>query len=474
MSSLIHGFFWSFTERFGVQSVSFIVSIILARLLTPDEFGLVALVMIFLNVANVFVVSGFGAALIQKKNADEIDFSTTFFFNVFFSLLIYVSLFFASPYVGVFFNQPQLPLIMKVLGLNLIFTGVNSIQRSYASRYLEFKKIFIASLWGTIGSAVVGIILAYKGFGVWALVVQSLVSSSFNAIVLRFCISWKLKFCFSFYRLRGVFSYGWKLMASSLLSSLYLELNELIIGKLYSPSNLAFYNRGKRFPALFVTNINSAVETVLFPSMAKIQDSPLLLKGQMKKSIQMCSFIIFPFVFSLAAISDNLIVVLLTEKWLDCSKFLMIACISYAFVPIGMANLQAIKAIGRSDVYLKLDVVKKTIGVVLLLLFIRYGILAIALAETISNAFGFLLNMKPNKSLMGYSPLEQVKDVLPSFLLSFFTFVCVYLEKDFFDLAIWGLCAQIFSAIAVYLILSYFFNKVLFLQFWGVIRKMRK
>ena len=428
-NKVITGLMWSFAERFGAQIVSFVVSIVLARLLLPKDYGTVTMVTVFINIANAFVTGGFGNSLIQKKGADDLDFSTVFFFNIFFSVAVYLVIFSISPLLESFYNQDGLAMVTRVLGLRLLLTGVNSIQRAYVARNMQFKKFFFATLGGTLLSAVVGIVLAYKGLGVWALIAQYLTNTTTDTVVLWLTVKWRPKFMFSFKRLKSLLSYGWKLLCSSLLSTVYAELNELVIGKYYSSADLAFYSKGKKFPALFVTNINSAVETVLFPSMSKIQDEHELLKAKTKASISYSTFLVLPIVFGLAAVSDNLIPVLLTDKWQESSVYLMIACLSYAFVPVGMANLQAIKAIGKSTTYLVLDIIKKIMGISLLVVSLKYGVYAIAIAEMVSNVFGFLLNIYPNKKYLNYGFVEQLKDILPSLILSLIMFTVVYSEN---------------------------------------------
>jgi O-antigen/teichoic acid export membrane protein len=417
-SKVVSGLMWTFGERIGSQGVSFIVSIILARILLPEEYGLISLVTIFISIANTFVTGGFGSSLIQKKDADDVDFSTVFYFNIVFSILIYLLLYMIAPSAAKYFGQEKLALVLRVMGLQIIIAGINSVQQAYVSKNMIFKRFFFATLIGTAVSAAVGITIALKGYGVWSLVVQYMVNTTINTSVLWFTVKWRPKKYFSMHRLKSLFSFGWKLLISSLLSTIYMDLYSFVIGKIYSSKDLAYYNRGKKFPELISTNINSALNTVLFPAMSLLQSDVTQLKSYVRKSISLGSFIVFPIMFGMAAIANTLVLVLLTDKWLPSVIYLQIACISFSMIPINMANIQVIKALGRSDIYLKLDIVKKVIGLVFLIIFFRRGVIAITIAEVCSNFVGVLINTFPNKKLINYSLLEQLKDIIPQFILS--------------------------------------------------------
>jgi len=415
---VIGGVAWTFAERFSAQLVSFVVSIVLARLIAPDAFGVIALVLVFINILDTFAVAGFGTALIQKKNADSLDFSTVFHFSIFFSAFLYFCLFITAPLIAKFYNQPLVEIIIKVLGIRVFFAGVNSVQRAYVSRQMQFKRFFYSTFIGTLISAVIGISLATFGYGIWALVAQYLSNAILGTAALFLIIDWRPKLEFSYTRLKSLFSFGWKILGSNLLSTIYVELTDLVIGRLYTPASLAYYNRGKKFPHLFVSQIMSAIDTVLFPAMSKHQDNLVKLKSDIRYSIRVTSFVIFPLVFGMAMVAEKLIVVLLTDKWIDSVIYLQIACISYALLPISISNIQAIKAMGRSDIYLKLDIIKKILGVSLLFVFCRQGVFAIVIADALSNFIGLFVNVFPNKKLVNYSFKELLLDIYPSALLT--------------------------------------------------------
>lgn len=289
--SVFSNFIWRFAERCGAQGVSFIVSIVLARLLTPEAYGTVALVTVITNILQVFVDSGLGSALIQKKDADDLDFSTVFYFNFSVCIVLYMGMFFAAPYIADFYNQPELVSLVRVISLTLIISGVKNIQQSYVSRNLLFKRFFYATLGGTIFSAVLGIVMAYYGYGVWAIVAQQLSNAAIDTLILWITVKWRPKFMFSFNRLKGLLSFGWKMLASALLDTGYNNLRQLIIGKLYSPSDLGFYNKGQQLPNLIVTNINSSIDSVLLPVMSKEQDNAEQVKLMTRRAISVSTYI---------------------------------------------------------------------------------------------------------------------------------------------------------------------------------------
>ena len=355
-TNVITNFFWRFLERCGAQGVTFIVSIVLARLLDPTVYGTVALVTIFTTIMQVFVDSGMGNALIQKKDADDLDFSSVFYFNMAMCSVLYLIMFFAAPFIASFYRMPELTAIVRVLSFVVVISGVKNVQQAYVSRHLMFKRFFFSTLGGTIGAAVIGIAMAYLGFGVWALVVQMLFNAAVDTTILWITVKWRPKKMFSFQRLKSLFSYGWKLLASSLIDTVYNDLRQLIIGKKYSSGDLAYYNQGKKFPQLIVTNINTSIDSVLLPTMSKAQDDMAAVRSMTRRAIKTSTFLMMPAMIGLAVCAEPLVQLILTEKWLPCVLFLRIFCITYAFYPIHTANLNAIKAMGRSDLFLKLEI----------------------------------------------------------------------------------------------------------------------
>lgn len=417
-SSVIASLFWKLMERGGTQGIQFIVQIILARILTPDDYGIISLIAVFILIANVFVQNGFNTALIQKKDADEIDFSSVFYLSLFVALVLYLILFIAAPYIGGFYGITQLTSVLRVLAFTLVLGAFNSIQNAYIARNMNFKKLFFSSLGAIIVSGLMGIVLAYKGFGVWALVIQQLGNQFFITLILWFTVKWRPKLLFSFQRIRGLFSYGWKLLVSAQLDTLYMNLRSLIIGKMYSSGMLGFYNRSEQFPSIIVSNINGSIQAVMLPAMSSHQDDCQRVKAMVRRAVVTSSFLLFPMMAGLAAAAKPLVKLLLTDKWLPCVPFLQIFCAVYALWPIHTANLQAINAMGRSDVFLKLEIIKKILGVIILAATIYYGVYAITVGLLVSGIISIFINAYPNIRLLGYSFSEQFRDILPPLLLA--------------------------------------------------------
>ncbi len=409
----VGNFIWRFLERCGTQIVTFIVSIILARLLDPTIYGTIALVTVFTTILQVFVNSGLGSALIQKKDADNLDFSTVFYFNVAVCLFLYIIIFFCAPVIARFYELPELTPIIRVLSLTLVVSGVSNIQHAYVSRNMLFKKFFYSTIGGTIASAGVGIGMAYAGYGVWALVGQQLTGSIVGTIIIWFVVKWRPKWQFSFQRFKSLFSFGWKLLISSLIDTVYNNVRSLIIGKKYTSEDLALYNKGKAFPELIVTNVNTSIDSVLFPTMAHEQDNRLRVKNITRISIRTSVYIIAPLMIGMAVCAEPMIRLLLTEKWLGCVLFLQIFCISYLFYPIHTANLNAIKAMGRSDYFLGLEIIKKVVGLTSILITMWISVEAMAYSLLVTTLLSTIINAFPNKKLLGYSWFEQMKDILP-------------------------------------------------------------
>ena len=424
-SKIFSNMIWRFAERCGAQIVTFIVSIILARLLTPEDYGTIALVTVFTTILNVFVDSGLGTSLVQKKDTDDIDFSTVFYTNICICIVLYCGMFLASPIISNFYDKPDLVPIVRVLSLTLIISGVKNIQQAYVSKNMMFKRFFFATLGGTLGAAILGITMAYLGFGVWALVAQQLFNSTVDTIILWITVKWRPINKFSFKRLKTLFGYGWKLLISALLDTSYNELRQLIVGKLYSSSDLAYYNKGDQFPRLIITNINTSIDSVLLPSMSSVQDNKEKIRNMTRRSIKTSVFIMAPLMLGLVAISDKVVLLLLTEKWLPCVPFLCVFCITYIFYPIHTANLNAIKAMGRSDLFLKLEIIKKIVGIIAILITMNISVWAMCLSLLVTSVLCQIINAWPNNKLLNYNFFEQLKDIFPSIGMAMIMFTSV-------------------------------------------------
>lgn len=450
----ISGVLWKLAERIAAQMITFILSIILARLLSPSDYGAIAILLVFIAIADVFVNAGFGSALIQKKDADNLDFSSVFYFSFIFSVFVYAAIFWVAPFIAGFYNMPILQPTLQVLALRIPVAAINSVQQAYVSRNMQFKNFFYSTLSGTAASAVVGIAMAYNGYGIWSLVGQYLSNAVVNTIVLFSVINWRPQLMFSLQRLKSLFSYGWKLLLSGLLDTGSQSLNSLLIGKFYTPSDLAFFDTGKKFPMVIVTNINSSISSVLFPALALEQDEPEKVKAHTRRAIQISSYIMWPMMLGMAACANNIVSLVLTDKWLPAVPYLQIACITYGLWPIHTANLQAINAMGRSDIFLKLEVIKKCVGVSILMFTMQYGVLAIALGGIVGGIIGTIINSYPNGYLLKYNYCEQIKDIMPSIILSAMTAIIILSINSHFNNNVYLLICDIVAFVFIYLFLS--------------------
>lgn len=425
-SKVFSGLFWKFGERIAAQLISLIVSVVLARILLPDDYGVVALVMVFITIANVFVSSGFGNALIQKKDADNLDFSSVFYINILISIVIYIVIFVAAPWIGQFYEMPILTPALRVLGIRIPIAAINTVQQAYVSRNMLFRRFFWSTLFGTLISGVVGIAMAFNGFGVWALVTQYLVSTTVDTLVLWFTVKWRPDRAFSWKRAKDLLAFGWKLLVSGLIDTGYNQLRALIIGKMYTSSDLAYYNQGEKYPSLIVVNINSSISSVLFPAISQFQDDKEKVKQMTRRAIQVSSYVMWPLMIGLAVVAEPLISFLLTDKWLPCVPYLRIFCITYGLWPIHTSNLQALNAMGRSDLFLKLEIIKKIIGVVALLISMQFGPLAMAGSLIVTGIISTFINSAPNRKLLQYTYFEQMKDMLPALGLALIMALVIY------------------------------------------------
>lgn len=470
--NVLENFVWRFAERCGAQLVTFLVSIVLARILSPEDYGQIALITVFTTIMQVFVDSGLGTALIQKKDADDLDFSSVFYFNFVVCLVLYATMFMAAPVIASFYNDLSLTPIIRVISLTIVISGVKGIQQSYVSRNMLFKRFFYATLGGTIFSAFLGIGLAYAGFGVWAIVAQQLSNTAIDTLILWLTVKWRPKKMFSWKRLKGLLSFGWKMLASALLDTLYGNIRTLVIGKMYSSEDLAYYNQGDKFPSVIANNINTSIDSVLLPTMASAQDEPARVKSMTRRAIKTSTYIMAPLMMGLAFCAEPIVRLVLTDKWLRCVPFLRIFCITYMFYPIHTANLNAIKAMGRSDLFLKLEIAKKIVGMVLLLSTMWFGVMAMAYSLLVSSVSSQIINSWPNRKLLNYGYLEQLKDILPGIALAVFMGCCVSVVSLFHLSNIDTLLIQIPLGAVIYIAASALLHLKSFEYLMDMIRPM--
>ena len=416
--SVITNFIWRLLERGGTYVMNFIVSVVLARLLEPSLYGSIALVTAITAILQVFVDSGMANSLIQKKDTDDLDYSSVFYFNLVFCLLLYLGLFLAAPLIGRIYHDMSLVPVVRVLGLTIVVSGVKNVQQAYVAKTMQFRRFFFATLGGTVFSAAVGITLAYLGYGVWALVFQQLLNVTVNTVILWLTVGWKPKRVFSWQRLGGLISYGWKLLISQLLDTAYLKLYQFIIGLRYSTADLAYYNKGDQFPNLIMENTNASLDSVLLPVLSSEQDDKTRVREMTRRAIRVSTYVLMPLMAGLAVCSEPLVRLLLTEKWLPSVRYMQLFCLYYAFWPLHTANLNAIKATGHSGIFLYLEIIKKVLETAVLLVTMRFGVMAIMLGLLFNGFASVAINAWPNKKLLAYSIPQQFKDTFPALALS--------------------------------------------------------
>ncbi len=463
---------WKLMERFGVQGIQFLLQIILARLLDPEHYGILSLMIVFTSLANVFIQNGLNTALIQNKEVTEEDYSSVFWVTLGMAGILYTAIFFGAPYVAVFYDMPDIILPLRVLALMLFPGAINSVQIAKVSKELDFRKVFTSNVLAIIFSGIIGIVVALCGGGLWALVVQALFNVVVACVVMLFTVRWKLRFSCDWERMKILFAFGWKLMVSGLLDTLYQDLRSLVIGKKYDSSTLGYYNRGKQFPQFIITAINGAVQSVMLPVMSKKQDDTTGIRQMTRVSIMTSSYLIFPLMAGLAGVAEPMVRLLLTDKWLPCVPYLQIYCFTLAFYPVHSCNLQAINAMGRSDIFLKLEVAKKAVGIVALIIAVAKfdSPIAIALTGAITTLISCFINATPNKDLIGYSYFEQMWDILPAFLSSVLMLIAVlFVGKLQLSVALL-LILQVLTGIAVYLLISVVTRMEAFRIIWDNVR----
>lgn len=465
---------WRFAERFGAKFVEFIVSIVLARILSPDDYGLIALVTVLITLLNVFVDSGMASALIQKKDADDLDFSTVFYFNVTLCIALYALMYSIAPLIAGFYNNATLTPIIRVLSLTIVISGLKNVQQAYVSKNMLFKRFFFATLGGTLVAAMLGIGMAYMGCGVWALVAQQIVNVAIDTLILWFTVKWRPRKLFSLLRLKSLLKYGWKLLVSGLINTTYENLRSLVIGKRYTASDLAYYNQGHKFPSFIVTNINSSIDSVLLPALSSVQDDTERVKKMTRRAIKTSTYIMAPLMMGLAFTAESVVRIVLTEKWLPCVLFLRIFCITFMFYPIHTANLNAVNALGRSDLFLKLEIWKKSVGIIALLITMNISVEAMAYSSLFVSFCSQVINAWPNRKLLDYSYFEQLKDIFPSILLAMVMGVCVSFISLLGWPAVLTLCIQVAVGTGIYIVGSIVFELDSFQYLWGMVEPILK
>lgn len=421
------GLAYKFGEQAGTQGVNFLVSVLLARLLLPEQFGAISLCMVFFTILDVFVTYGFGNSLVVNKDSDDLDFSTCFYFGLFLSFVVYFVVLVSAKPISFFFKEETLTPVIQVMSLRIPIAAINTCQHAYVAKHMVFRKLFFSSCIGITISGVISVVMAYMGFGIWALVAQYLGTVTIDTICLFILLPWRPKLLFSFERLKKIYDYGWKILVVGLVDTGYNQLRNFIIAKKYTTTDLAYYGRGTQFPSLGMNMIEPTINGVIFPALSKCNDDPVRMKSLTKRVIQTSTYMVFPIMIGLLATAKPLVICLLTEKWVGCIIYLQIGCLTFLFRPVQVINNCVISASGRSGLLLKLDVIKKSIGVLLLIVSIPYGVVAIAWSMMITNLLSTVINVFPNRKILGYGYIEQFMDLWDNLLLASIMGGCVYL-----------------------------------------------
>lgn len=450
------GMIWKFMERICAQVVSLIVSIVLARILMPDDYSIVSIVTIFFTFCNVFISGGLNTALIQKKDADVEDYSTVLHTSMFAALILYMVMFFLAPSIANLYNKQILIPVIRIMSLTFFINAFKSVLSAYTSSNLQFKKFFFSTIVGTIISAFVGIYMAINGYGAWALVAQQMTNSLLDTLILYLTTKYRIIFKVSFKKLKSLFSYGWKIFVSSIISVIYDQINPLIVGVKYTSKDLAYYSKGQSYPGLINSTISDTLQSVLFPIMSKVQDNKEMVLSVTRKYIKVASYVIFPMMIGLFSASDIFVEVVLTEKWLPIVPYIQIFCFSYMLNIIQVGNLQAIKAIGRSDITLILEIVKKSFYLIIIILFVilSKNPIVLALSSIVCTVFATVVNTYPNRKLLGYKYKYQLSDLLPNLIISIIMGIVVYLMKYIQISKFLILILQVFIGVIIYILLS--------------------
>lgn len=459
--STLLGVIWKFSERICAQMVSLMVAVILARILTPDDYSVVGIVTVFFTFCNIFISGGLNSALIQKKNTDVLDFSSVLWASIGVSAILYVIMFFLSPYIAKIYGKPILTEIIRVMAITFFINAIKSVLCAYISRSLQFKKFFFATLGGTVISAIIGIIMALNGFGAWSLVAQQMSNCFIDTVILWIITKVKFVCKISFKRVKVLFSYGWKIFAGSALTVFYDNVKPMIVGLKFAPVDLAYYTKGRSFPQLLNSTICDTITAVLFPVISKVQDNKSMVSHMTRKFMQIGSYVVFPLLMGFSAVSESFIKILLTEKWNNSVVYVQIFCLSYMFYIMQVGNLQAIRAIGRSDITLKLDIVKRVVSFVMIFLFVIFfdNPYALAVSDILCGMVSFAINSMPNKMLLGYGTKEQVLDVLPNLICAVVMGLCVQMMNGIKISPFLLIIVQMGTGIGIYLLLSLIFLK---------------
>lgn len=457
-SKTVKGVVWSSIERFSTQGVQFLIMIIMARLLTPKDYGLIGMLAIFLAVAQSLIDSGFSQALIRKQDRTDVDNSTVFYFNIVVSSALYLILFIAAPFVADFYNQPELTSVMRIVCLGVILNSLAVVQRALLTVRIDFKTQAKASLSAAVISGCIGIVLAYCGFGVWSLVVQQLLNLSVNTLLLWIFSKWRPIAVFSWKSFHELFAFGSKLLASGLLDTLYRNIYPIVIGKLFSASSLGHYTRAQQFSEFPSSNVTGIIQRVTYPILCGIQDETERLEAVYRKFLKLSAFIIFPLMIGMSAVARPFIDIVLGTQWGFCGQLLQIICFAMMWYPIHAINLNLLQVKGRSDLFLRLEIIKKILGITVLCITAPFGLVVMCYGQIFNSIVALVINTYYTGKLINVGFIRQMKDLLPTILLSLTMFGAILLVNGFIEVNMHRLVIGVLVGIIVYASGSYIFK----------------
>ncbi len=472
-SQSLSGIKWSAIERFGVQGIQFVIGLILARILSPSDYGIIGMLAIFMAIAQTIIDSGFSKALIQKQDRTEIDFSTAFFFNIVVGIVCYLILFVTSPYIAIFFKEPILKDVLRVLAINLFLNSLAVVPTAKLSIKVDFKTQSKASIISTLLSGTLGIVLAYRGAGVWALVVQSVSHSFINVLLLWCLLKWKPMWKYSWKSFKSLFGYGGNILVAGIISTIYSNINTLVIGKFYTPKDLGYFTRGQQFPSLLSSNLTSIVQRVTFPILSKIQDDNQRLASVYRDYIRISSMGIFFLLVFLASIAEPLITLLLTNKWIDAVIYLQVFCYAMMFDHISAINLNFLYVKGKTNLVLRLEVIKKALAFVILLISIPFGVLAICFSQVVFTQIAIFINTYYTGKFLNLGYVKQLRDYIPYLIIAHIACLPTYLIQSINGLhPIVSIILGGIIAVVLYVAILYFFRDNIFHKY--VITELKK
>ncbi|PAT01093.1 hypothetical protein CI105_08160 [Candidatus Izimaplasma bacterium ZiA1] len=469
--NIVNSFTWKILERFATSIISFTFNIVLARILMPSEFGVYAILLVLINLSMIFIQGGFNTAVIQKEKPLKKDYDTIFYFSFLVSLLLYILFYFLSPLFEIFYDMKGLSLYIRTLNLVLFFGAFNSIQVAFLTKKLMFKRMFFISFSSMIISGFFAIILAIEGYGIWALIVQQIVFYAVNVIISFIFVPWYPSNEFSYKSLKSLFKFGSNVFASNIINGFFLQIRTLLIGKIYTTSDLAHYNRGKQFPEFILNSLNSSIQSVMLVVYSERQRDYDAVKKIVRKSIRYLSYFIFPVMLGLYSIANPLIIILLTDKWISSVKILQVYSLVYMITPILATNNQALKGIGLSSTVLKLDLIRKLFEIIILFITIYSGLYYIAFGALIVNFVSLLINMGPNKKYLSYTPKELFYDIIPSLTISSIMFGVIQVPTVYIDNIYYLITTQIIIGAITYIMFSILLKNEIFFETFNNIRQ---